>query len=164
MPLSFRPRVLSYFTLFWINLLCIYKGCFCEDAVFYIITCWTHVCPVCPPGPCLWGWNLLSGLLTEAQSDEFQDRKTSDAQRDVRTRKQTGCTETGLPTVGRQTLSLLQPATRWQSRHVRLTCDFFYFLIIMLFLMYRRWLRHFAPEGKRKRWQQNTQLSVYGSN
>lgn len=128
-----RPCVLSDFTLFWINLLCVYKGCFCEGAAFYITTCWTHLCPVCPPRPCLWGRNPLSGLLTEAQSDEFQARKTSDAQRDVRTRKQTGCTGTGPPTVGRKTLSLLQPATRWQSRHVRLTCDFFFFFNYLVF-------------------------------
>lgn len=82
-----------------------------------------HVCPVCRPGPCLWGWNLLCGLLTKAQSDEFQDKKNSDTQQDVRTRKQTGCTGTG-----RETLSLLQPATRWQSRCVRLTRDLFFLI------------------------------------
>lgn len=69
--------------------------CVLAEDVFVLDTC-----PVRPPAPCLWGGNLLSRLLTEAQSDEFQDRKTSDAQRDVRTRKQTWCTGMGLRTAG----------------------------------------------------------------
>lgn len=91
-------------TLFWWNLwpvVRIYKGCICNDAACLTSSRVGHISvQFVPPGPCLWSWNPLRSLLTETQSDEFQDRKTSDPQRDVRTRKQTGCTGTRLRAAG----------------------------------------------------------------
>lgn len=89
---SLRQNNTAHFLNKMYCLLCV----FTKDVFVKMLRVWhhhvsdTYLSSLCPRSLFM-EREPAESLLTETQSDKFQERKTSDTQRDVRTRKQTGC-------------------------------------------------------------------------